>query len=52
VPNLEKYLCGWLMVSEAKCIKRDNVKDFIRWSLFGPEHIQEQDQQNEREIET
>ena len=39
------------MVSEAECIKRDNVKDFIRWSLFGPENTEEQDQQNEREIE-
>lgn len=51
VPNMEKYLCQWLMVSDAECIKRDNVKDFIRWSLFGPEHTQEQDQQSEREIE-
>lgn len=51
VPDMEKYLCQWLMVPEAKYIKRDNVKDFIRWSLFGPDHIQEQDQQTEREIE-
>ncbi|KAJ5497541.1 hypothetical protein N7463_009528 [Penicillium fimorum] len=51
VPNLEKYLSQWLMVSEAECIKRDNVKDFIRWSLFGPEHTREQDQQDEGEIE-
>jgi hypothetical protein len=34
VPNLEKYLSRWLMVSEAECIKRDNVKDFIRWAFF------------------
>ncbi|KAJ6181465.1 hypothetical protein N7485_000107 [Penicillium canescens] len=51
VPNLEKYLSQWLMVSEPECIKRDNVKDFIRWSLFGPEYTREQDQQNEGEIE-
>ncbi|KAI2673850.1 transcriptional regulator family: Fungal Specific TF [Penicillium roqueforti] len=41
-----------LDLSEAECIKRDNVKDFIRWSLFGPDHILEQDQQHEEEIET
>ncbi|CAG8117463.1 unnamed protein product [Penicillium nalgiovense] len=51
VPNLETYLSRWLMVSGPKCIKRDNVKDFIRWSLFGPGYSQEQDQQNEGEIE-
>lgn len=38
------------MVSGPEC-KRDNVKEFIRWSLFGPEYSQEQDQQNEGEIE-
>ena len=52
VPNLEVYLCRWLMVSEAECIKRDNVKDFIRWAFFRPGHTREQDQQNEGEIET
>jgi hypothetical protein len=52
VPNLEKYLSRWLMVSEAESIKRDNVKDFIRWAFFGPGYKQEQDQQNEEEIET
>jgi hypothetical protein len=51
VPNLETYLSRWLMVSGPECIKRDNVKDFIRWSLFGPGYSQEQDQQNEGEIE-
>lgn len=51
VPNLEKYLSRWLMVSGAEHIMRDNVKDFIRWSLFGPEYTQGKDQQNEREID-
>lgn len=51
VPNLEKFLSRWLMISETQCIKRDNVKDFIRWAFFGPGYKQEQDQQNEREIE-
>jgi hypothetical protein len=32
VPNPEKYLNRWLMVSEGECIKRDNVNDFIRWA--------------------
>lgn len=49
VPNLEKYLSRWLMVSEAKCIKRDNVKDFVRWAFFSPGYTREQ---NEEEIET
>jgi hypothetical protein len=52
VPNLEKYLCRWLMVSEVECIKRDNVKDFIRWAFFRPGYRHAQDQQNEAEIET
>lgn len=30
VPNLEKYLTRWLLVSEAEYIKRDDVKDFIK----------------------
>jgi hypothetical protein len=51
VPNLEKYLSRWLMVSEADCIKRDNVKDFIRWAFFGPACVRGQDRQNEEEIE-
>ncbi|KAJ5749504.1 hypothetical protein N7533_006532 [Penicillium manginii] len=41
----------WLMVSEADCIKRDNVKDFIRWAFFGPACVRGQDRQNEEEIE-
>lgn len=52
VPNLEKYLSRWLMVSEAECIQRDNVKDFISWAFFRPGYTREQDQQNEGEIET
>lgn len=52
VPNLEKYLSQWLMVSEAECIKRDNVKDFIRWAFFAPGPTRELDQQNEGQIET
>jgi hypothetical protein len=40
------------MVSEGECIKRDNVKDFIRWAFFGPGYTREQGQQNEEEIET
>jgi hypothetical protein len=51
VPNVENYLSRWLMVSEATCIKRDNVKDFIRWAFFRPGYTREQDQQNEGEIE-
>jgi hypothetical protein len=39
------------MVSEADCIKRDNVKDFIRWAFFGPVYMRGQDRQNEEEIE-
>lgn len=51
VPNPEKYISRWLMVS-GEYIKRDNVKDFIRWAFFGPGHTWEQDQRNEEEIET
>ncbi|KAJ5976545.1 hypothetical protein N7481_010252 [Penicillium waksmanii] len=51
VPNVEKYLSRWLMVSEAEYIKRDNVKDFIRWAFFRPGCTEEQDPQNEAEVE-
>jgi hypothetical protein len=40
------------MVSDAECIKRDNVKDFIRWAFFKPGYTQGLDQQNEDELET
>jgi hypothetical protein len=52
VPSLERYLSQWLMVSDAECIKRDNVKDFIRWAFFKPGYTQGLDQQNEDELET
>ncbi|KAJ5337387.1 uncharacterized protein N7506_005409 [Penicillium brevicompactum] len=52
VPNLERYLSQWLMVSDAQYIKRDNVKDFIRWAFFKPGYAQGLDQQNEEELET
>ncbi|KAJ5292126.1 hypothetical protein N7478_001377 [Penicillium angulare] len=51
VPNLEKYLSRWLLVAESQYIKRDDVKDFIRWSCFGPICTGEQFQQHEEEIE-
>lgn len=51
VPNLEKYLTRWLLVSEAEYIKRDDVKDFIKWSFFGPRCTGEQARQHEEEIE-
>jgi len=51
VPDFEKYLSRWLMVSEAEHIKRDDVKDFIRWAFFDPRQIQERHQQQEEEIE-
>lgn len=52
VPNLEKYLSRWLMVSEGKGIRRDNVKEFIRWSFFGPGYTWKQNQRDEEEVET
>lgn len=51
VPNLEKYLRRWLMISETEYIKRDNVKDFVRWAFFKPDDEHERDQQDEVEIE-
>jgi hypothetical protein len=52
VPNLEKHLSRWLMVAGTESIKRDNVKDFIRWSFFGPAYTLEQAQQDEGDIES
>jgi hypothetical protein len=51
VPHLEKYLSQWLMVSEVEHIKRDNVKDFIRWAFFKPGYTHILDQQSEREVD-
>ena len=52
VPNLERYLSRWLMVSETEYIRRDNVKDFIRWAFFTPWYAQKRGQQNKGEVET
>jgi hypothetical protein len=51
VPYLEKYLSQCLMASEAEHIKRDNVKDFIRWAFFKPGYTHVLDQQSEREVD-
>ncbi|BCS23582.1 uncharacterized protein APUU_40026S [Aspergillus puulaauensis] len=51
VPNLEKYLSRWLLVSEAEYIKRDNVKDFVRWAFFRPDYKHKWDQHDEVEVE-
>jgi hypothetical protein len=51
VPNPEKYLRRWLMVSDGEGIKRDNVKEFIRWSFFGPGYTWKQSLRNEEEVE-
>jgi hypothetical protein len=42
VLDFEKYLSCWLMVLKVEHIKRDNVKDFIRWAFFNPEYTEEQ----------
>lgn len=42
VPDPESYLSRWLMVSNDAPIKRQNVKDFIRWAFFGTGPTQEQ----------
>jgi hypothetical protein len=52
VPNPEKYISRWLIFAEGEYIKRDKVKDFIRWVFFGPGHTRERDQRNEEEVET
>ncbi|KAJ5888714.1 hypothetical protein N7495_008755 [Penicillium taxi] len=51
VPNMESYLRQWLLVPETKPIKRGDVKNFIRWSLFGPGSTGKQVQEHEEEIE-
>lgn len=51
VPNLEKYLSRWLLVSEAEYIKRDNVKDFVRWAFFRPDYKHKWNQHDEVEVE-
>lgn len=39
--NPEKFFSRWLMVTHKDHIKRENVKDFIRWAFFHPEQVQE-----------
>jgi hypothetical protein len=48
VVDPEKYLSRWLMVAEGGHIKRENVKDFIRWAFFHPVQALEQ---HEPEVE-
>jgi hypothetical protein len=42
VADLEEYLRRWLMIAKDGHIKRENVKDFIRWAFFHTEQVQEQ----------
>jgi hypothetical protein len=42
VANPESYLCRWLMATKSDHIKREDVKDFIRWAFFHPRLEQEQ----------
>lgn len=36
-----KFFNRWLMVTQNDHVKRENVKDFIRWAFFHPEQVQE-----------
>lgn len=36
-----KFFSRWLMVTHNDHIRRENVKDFIRWAFFHPEQVQE-----------
>jgi hypothetical protein len=40
------------MVSKVEHIKRDNIKDFIRWAFFNPKYAEEQQEQQEKEVKT
>lgn len=48
IADPERFLSRWLMVPEAGQIKRENVKDWIRWAFFGVGQTQGHD---EEEIE-
>lgn len=50
VIDLDEYLRRWLLVSDTKHIKRESVKDFLRWSFFGPASTEER-KRHENEIE-
>lgn len=39
--NPERFLTGWCMLSKSEHIKRENLKDFIRWAFFHPEQSEE-----------
>lgn len=41
VGDPDRFCCRWLMVRENGHIRRENVKDFIRWAFFSPEQVQE-----------
>ena len=34
IPDYEKYISKWFMDAPLDDIKRDNIKDFIRWAFF------------------
>jgi len=51
VENPEKYLSQWFLGAEEGHIKRENVKEFIRWAFLnaGPAVNEDED---EREVES
>lgn len=37
VPDLEEYIRGWVNWAHMEDIRRDNIKEWLLWSLFGRE---------------
>ena len=44
VPDPEKYLSQWLLGAKEEHIKRENVKEFIRWAFFNGEETRDEDE--------
>lgn len=43
VPDLENYVRGWFNKAHMEDIRRDNLRDWLLWSLFGREGIYGED---------
>ncbi|CAN8100828.1 unnamed protein product [Discula destructiva] len=50
IPDPEKYLSLWALGADIQEVKRDNVRDFVRWAFADRDHAGEQDTEDELEV--
>ncbi|KAF2710780.1 hypothetical protein K504DRAFT_375519 [Pleomassaria siparia CBS 279.74] len=49
IPNPEQYLAKWLMHAPISEIKRENVKEFLRWAFLNADQLKETDEEEVNE---